>query len=232
MRAGVQSIVAENGKLSQSELSPIPGGQLEHEAAAAWNAPHGPADNGLRPAGAASSYRLYGPITQYGTQQYFYAHQPPLAAWPGTSNHGWGKAVDLAETWMRAWIDEHGAEFGWRKTEAFSEWWHVNYDGSKHFPVFETLERGDHGKRVVKFTRRLAYIHPKGSRNGYVGSWRFRFDKKVEDGVRDFQRDHDLKQDGVIGPKTARRINALFHKQWHRRHRRLARLKHRGEPRK
>ena len=30
---------------------------------------------------------------------------------------------------MRTWINSHGARYGWKKTEAFSEWWHVNYVG-------------------------------------------------------------------------------------------------------
>ena len=28
---------------------------------------------------------------------------------------------------MRSWIDNHGSKYGWRKTEAMGEWWHVNF---------------------------------------------------------------------------------------------------------
>ena len=30
---------------------------------------------------------------------------------------------------MRTVIDQIGASYGWAKTEAPSEWWHVNYVG-------------------------------------------------------------------------------------------------------
>jgi hypothetical protein len=203
--------VAENGKLAAGELSPIPGGQLAHDAAAAWNAKDGPADNGLRPTGSRSSYRLY------ADQQYFWTHQPPLAAYPGTSNHGWGKAVDLAEEWMRSWIDDHGARFGWKKTEAFSEWWHVNFVGGvgPFKPAFEPLSKGDRSKRVKWYTKRLRFIHPRGEKRGYFDHKpRRHFDADVKQAVVRFQRDQGLQDDGVIGEKTAHRISAVFHKQY------------------
>lgn len=199
--------MAENGKLADSELSPIPGGRLEHKAAAAWNAKDGPADNGLRPTGSRSSYRLY------EDQVYFWNNQPPLAASPGNSNHGWGTAVDLAETWMRSWIDDHGARFGWRKTEAFSEWWHVNFVGGVSFPTFVPLKRGSKGKRVRWYTKRLAFIHkPKGP--AFLGRWFWRYTERVEDAVKDFQRQQGLIRDGVIGEQTAHRISEVFHRQY------------------
>jgi Putative peptidoglycan binding domain len=202
---------ASNGRLSASELAPIPGGQLRKDAAAAWNAPGGPADAGLRPTGSRSSYRLY------ADQQYFWDHQPPLAAYPGTSNHGWGIAVDLAEPWMRDWVDEHGAKYGWRKTEAFSEWWHVNYVGGVSFPTFETLKKGSRGKRVRHYTRRLAYIHRRKG-PAYLKRWYWRYKQPVADGVRAFQKSYKLTVDGEIGPKTAAKIDGVFKRQYRARH--------------
>ena len=122
--------MASNGRLGPADLAPIPGGQLANEAAAAWNA--GPAKAGCRPLGPNSSYR------NYAGQQYYWglytSGRGNLAARPGTSNHGWGRAVDLAATWMRTWIDRNGAKYGWRKVEAASEWWHVNYVGGYRAP--------------------------------------------------------------------------------------------------
>lgn len=119
-----------NGTLPNSALTAIPGGRLEHSAAAAWNA--GPGKAGLRPLGPNSSYRTY------AAQQYYWnlyvSGRGNLAARPGTSNHGWGRAVDLAAPWMRSWIDNNGARYGWRKVEAPSEWWHVNYVGGFSAP--------------------------------------------------------------------------------------------------
>lgn len=206
--------MADNGRLPKSALAPIPGGELSKDAAAAWNAPGGPADAGLRPGGPRSSYRTF--EEQEELYQAYLNGTGNLAAVPGTSNHGWGVAVDLAEEWMRTWINEHGAKYGWKKTEAFSEWWHVNYDGSVKFPTFETLKKGSRGKRVVKYTKRLAYIHKPGGK-AFLPRWFWKFKKPVQDAVIKFQAAYDLKTDGVIGPRTAAKIDAVFHRQWHAR---------------
>ena len=125
--------MAENGKLPASDLGPIAGGRLRKDAAAAWNAMNEESRHRygveLRPTGSASSYRTY------EQQQYFwnlYQHGGNLAAYPGTSNHGWGLAVDNATPQMRSIEDEIGGRYGWKKTEAFSEWWHMNYVGGYH----------------------------------------------------------------------------------------------------
>jgi len=207
--------MATNGRLSKSELAPIPGGELRKDAAAAWNAPGGPADAGLRPTGSMSSYRTYD--EQVYLYKLYLEGKGALAAVPGTSNHGWGVAVDLAEPWMRDWIDQHGARYGWKKTEALSEWWHVNYVGGVHFPTFRPLSYPrSRGRRVVRYTKRLKFIR---KRNGqrYIKRWYWRFKKPVRWAVKDFQRDHGLKDDGVIGAKTGSKIDAVFRRQWRRR---------------
>lgn len=68
------------------------------------------------------------------------ARKPHLAATPGTSNHGWGLAVDLscgAETYggaAYAWLDRHGAQYGWtnpawaRPGGSKREPWHWEWD--------------------------------------------------------------------------------------------------------
>jgi lysozyme len=200
-------------------LAPIPGGRLAKDAAAAWNAPGGPGDAGLFPTGDRSTYRLF------DDQVFFWNNQPPLAARPGTSNHGWGTAADLRETWMRAWIDEHGGKYGWRKTEAFSEWWHVNYDGSAHFPTFVVLDKGSRGKRVKRFTRRLAFIRRPGG-DAYLSRPFGTYRDPVVRAVRSFQRDQKLGVDGEIGPKTAAQIDAVFRRQYQNRHEKPRRGEH------
>lgn len=202
--------MASNGKLSKSELAPIPGGELRKDAAAAWNAPGGPADAGLRPTGSRSSYRTYD--EQVELYKLYQEGRGALAAIPGTSNHGWGIAVDLAEQWMRDWMDAHGAKYGWRKTEALSEWWHMNFVGGVSFPTFKPLKKGSHGPRVVRLTKRLAYIHPSGHK-AYLPRFYWKFKKPVQDAVKRFQRDQKLRADGMIGPKTAARINGVFKRQ-------------------
>jgi LysM repeat protein len=81
----------------------------------------------LYPAGPLSAYR------SYAQQSYLYnlylLGQGDLAAPPGTSSHEYGAAVDLADPSMANVIDAIGASYGWAKTEAPGEWWHVNYVG-------------------------------------------------------------------------------------------------------
>lgn len=69
------------------------------------------------------------------TQQEMYAALgPKIAAYPGKSTHGWGKAIDVPElpceyglnTPQRDWLVEHGPEYGWYPIS--SEYWHFNYE--------------------------------------------------------------------------------------------------------
>src|SRR3712207_2611655 len=81
-----------NGLIPPSALCEIGVGshRLRCDAAAAWKAMSAAfaADNGS-PICITDSYRTYaGQVRLYG-------QKPALAAVPGTSNHGWGLAVDL-----------------------------------------------------------------------------------------------------------------------------------------
>jgi len=122
---GIVRAMASNGNLPPSQLTVVPPGRLEKSAAAAWNA--GPGKAGCKLLGPNSGYRTYSSQVYYWNL--YTSGRGNLAARPGTSNHGWGRAVDLAAPWMRDWINKHGARYGWKKTEAPSEWWHVNYVG-------------------------------------------------------------------------------------------------------
>lgn len=120
----------ENGKLPASELAPIAGGQLRADAAAGLNAMNVEARRRgleLRPTGSMSSYRTY--AQQQILWQRYQAGTGNLAARPGTSNHGFGLAVDFATQQMRSTVDQIGAKYGWSKqwSDAPSEWWHVCY---------------------------------------------------------------------------------------------------------
>jgi len=218
---------SNNGRFLDSALAPIkPYGRLLKPCAAAWEA--GPAPAGLEPTGPElSTYRdIEGQERTWATFQ----AGGPVAAVPGTSEHGCGRAIDLKEPWMRSWVDDHGRRYKIFKTEAFSEWWHVNClaEDGDFPPPFVPLKKGSEGKRVVWYTKRLAFIHPKGKNHGYLGSWRWTFDRKVKAGVREFQRDQGLKDDGVIGEKTAHRISAVFHRQYVNRNKRRRLVKAEG----
>ena len=128
--------MASNGQLPSSDLAPIAGGRLRKDAAAGFNAMNVESRKRygveLRPTGPLSSYRDYA-----GQQQLWNAYQNGtgnLAAYPGTSNHGWGLAVDFATPQMRSIVDSIGTKYGWSKSwsDAPSEWWHILYQ-SGHY---------------------------------------------------------------------------------------------------
>jgi LysM repeat protein len=110
---------------------PSPYGEipLEASAAASWNSMREEAlysyGQDIHPAGPASGYRSY--EQQAAMYEAYLNGTGPLAAPPGTSAHEVGTAVDLETPEMRAVIDQIGWGYGWGKTEAPDEWWHINY---------------------------------------------------------------------------------------------------------
>jgi hypothetical protein len=85
----------ENGKIPACALVSITGGgKLHPEAAAQFEKLLAAAKRANRPFTLTSAYRNY--ATQE-TAARAYANQPGRAARPGTSNHGWGVAIDITE---------------------------------------------------------------------------------------------------------------------------------------
>lgn len=92
----------------------------------------------------------------------------PLAAYPGTSLHGWGLSADVG-TEGRAWLTINGHRFGWLPTgKSFGspEPWHFDYMGggditktpgelalatgsSKPFPILIPTSNGDNMIQVI-----------------------------------------------------------------------------------
>ncbi len=200
--------MSANGQLSSSELAAISQGRLRRDAARAWNAMNEESKRRygvtLVPAGPVSSYRTY------AQQQYFWdlyrSGRGNLAAQPGTSNHGWGLAVDLQTQKMRWIVDQIGAEYGWAKrwSDAPSEWWHLKWKAGSYAAVnaaqFTILKYGSRGKRVRWVQHRLrdqGYTSVKVQ--GYFGS-------NTRRCVKLFQKRKGLKPDGIVGRKTWRAL--------------------------
>ena len=128
-----------NGNIPPEALCPLkyaPGESLRSDAAKAFNLMTEAAkqERGT-PLCVSDSYR------SYSDQVAVYRQKPGLAATPGTSNHGWGVAVDFcggverfgsaAHEWMRA----NAGRFGWfhpswaRQGGSKPEAWHWEYGG-------------------------------------------------------------------------------------------------------
>ena len=208
--------MASNGKLPADQLAPIngPNGKADRLAkggsAAGWNAMcHKAKKKGMAipyPTGPNSSYRDY-ESQQYFYDQYLY-HGGNLAAYPGTSNHGWGDAVDCATSSGVSTIKSIGREFGWYWGEVQSEWWRVtfngSYGGSNPGPVDEDtsvvpLKQGDKGKDVHDLQGRLKRLGFHPLKDEYSNS---KFGSQTEQIVKRFQQNNGLKVDGVVGHNT------------------------------
>jgi hypothetical protein len=128
-----------NGNLDPASLCPLwqaPGQQLVSDAAAAFNrmSRYHAATTGS-PLCVTDSYR------SYQDQVAVYQSKPGLAAVPGTSEHGWGKAVDLCGGVERAgspayeWMKANARRFGWfhpdwaEPSGSRPEAWHWEFSG-------------------------------------------------------------------------------------------------------
>lgn len=119
-----------NGRLawdSLCELDFAPQHRLQCDAAAALTAA-----NADYVAQTGASLVLTDSYRSYSLQQRTRALKPRTAARPGTSNHGWGMAVDMDRESAR-WLTEHGADYGWVHPDwahahgSRPEWWHLEY---------------------------------------------------------------------------------------------------------
>ena len=128
-----------NGQIPTDVLCPLWGtsGQiLRADAAASFNAlSRKYAETFRAPICVTDSYR------DYASQVAVRAAKPTLAAVPGTSNHGWGVAVDLCDgvqvfgSLQHEWLKQHAMAYGWfhpswaQAGGSKPEPWHWEYAG-------------------------------------------------------------------------------------------------------
>lgn len=224
----------DNGQAPASALARIsatqPCATLAKPAAAAYNTLSLYTQHSLTVKGCASAYRRLGhqgdgpPGAEvYGSQWYFREYwcffgKCGNAAVPGTSNHGWGKAVDEPD-WVITVINNNGARFGWCKiprtingvscfSDASHESWHVRWTPGiwkQHpnpgpfinYPRFREGSGGAGQARGVEALQRHLRHHGRtGVRvTGYFG-WRTRV------GLKKFQDLHSLRPTGVTNRPT------------------------------
>lgn len=211
--------MSANGKLKDSELTNIAGGgKLRHDAADAWNAfdrflreKHGTSlqvTDSYRPLGKRGDYRR-GVWSQWAAWERYQAGGN-LAAKPGTSNHGWGLAVDVPYG-TQLLIKNYGEAFGWAKkwSDAPGEPWHFkwregDYSAVDKYSVEPTLKQGDkngYNIKLKKLLKKHGYwpnIYPVNNTG---------FGALTTRQVKKFQSDYKLVADGIVGPGTWKALN-------------------------
>lgn len=216
-----------NGRFPSSAISPATGCStgLANNAAAAWNhvavIVHEHTGYWLQSNGPASCYRTYDQQVAL-RNQWCNAGNCSNAAVPGTSNHGWGIAVDAPPQTV-AYIHQYaGGLFGQGYgscSDAQWEDWHVKYcggySGSDPGPygsggggghVFHTLKLHSKGPRVSKLSTHLALLTNLNDKAPHYLAWSKRskvYTRSIKHGVRRLQHDGKLGTDGIYGPKTA-----------------------------
>jgi len=121
-------MTGQNGRLDAASLTSIgTGHKLESSAASAYQRMVEAAKADGVAWGITDSYRTYESQVRVAQQKGLYS-QGGLAAYPGTSKHGWGRAVDLRlDGRASAWLQQNAGKFGF-KTIA-REPWHWEYTG-------------------------------------------------------------------------------------------------------
>jgi hypothetical protein len=212
--------MAVNGRLPASALAPIPGGRLARAAALRWNAmcfylrAHGrpiPMPNG-----PLSSYRTFAGQVLL-RRQWCARGKCGNAAVPGTSNHGWGLAVD---TNQGATVDSV-PQFGFHKRFSDAPWesWHRKWGGfgstlggfRRGYELL-TIRRGSKHHAAIHYLQGLlrgtGYLPRRWKSNG-------RYTLTVRRSVRKFQAKHNLPVDGVVGPITWSVLRAAYDRRHH-----------------
>lgn len=129
-----------NGRIPSSLMSPVPAtvpdsGFLRSDAARQYFSLASAFQREMgRTLVITEGYRSYERQVDYWNR--YQAGTGNLAAYPGTSNHGWGiscdfgSSVDVAGSYMKRWMDAYAPAYGWTPTgNTFSrpEPWHFDY---------------------------------------------------------------------------------------------------------
>jgi len=130
----------KNGRIPADLMQDVGGGKLLHPAAAYWwlamQAACFKAVGGrVYIAGYQDAYRS---LAEQWKKWFISLAGGSTAARPGTSNHGWGMAVDVtyASQRVRSWVHANAAEFNYQRDP--HESWHWNYIGSLTVPTKPT----------------------------------------------------------------------------------------------
>lgn len=118
-----------NGQIPLGALAPIPGGEfMWGPAAHAFTRMAGDAARAGITLPVVDAYRPYEDQVRLADELGLYS-QGGLAAVPGTSQHGWGRAIDLElDDRALAWMRTNAAAYGFHETVP-REPWHWEFHG-------------------------------------------------------------------------------------------------------
>jgi zinc D-Ala-D-Ala carboxypeptidase len=122
-----------NGQIPSEALAPIGVGshRLWAPAATAFQQMSAAAAADGVTIGVTDSYRSYDSQVDLARRKGLYS-QGGLAATPGTSNHGWGLALDLdLDGQAQSWMQEHAWQYGFVESVP-REPWHYEYRPAGH----------------------------------------------------------------------------------------------------
>lgn len=163
--------------------------------------------------------------TQWVVWRKYLAGTGAPAATPGTSNHGWAKALDLASnvnsfgTPEHEWMRANAARFGWKHPDwarqggGREEAWHWEFVGGGTAyprvlrPGASETGLGDQGSRVTEIQNLLR-------KRGYEVTADGDYGLGTATAVLRFQKRRGLKMDGVVGDAT---LKALRPRPFHNR---------------
>jgi hypothetical protein len=207
--------VSPNGSLREDELAPIrgsstrPGGKplLRKDCAALYNDMDASTsvDLSIHETAMRRAYREVA-AQQLARNYWCSLGRCGNAAVVGTSRHGLGINVDLMTGAQRAWVDQHGAAWGWSKkwSDAPNEWWHVTCIPSRatHHPSAQpTLRHGQVGPSIKKVQRLLRARGFKSVPGPGKKGYGF-FGKTTLSAVKRTQHSHHMTSDGIVGSAT------------------------------
>lgn len=208
--------MVQNGRLPLNSLTKtVIGGRLRDDAAAsADRLAYAFYKHFGYPLRATDTYR------DYDTQVILKQQKGPYAATPGTSNHGWGVAVDYSSrinidtSAEHRWMEKNAGAYGWENplwarnsttADGMYEPWHWEYSSSRdrkksaptvRVPSASEVGYGDRGDKVREVQRLL---RERGYKSVSVDG---DFGMATGVAVADFQKSRRLAQVGVVGPKT------------------------------
>lgn len=130
----------------------------------------------------------------------------------------WMVGMDWSNRAGVAAVVRSAASRGWICTLTYPtnpyEGQHANFRKKPVLVLYQPLKFGSKGKRLDKLVRDLYYITRPGTDTRYIPSKNHTvFDKSVLKGVRQFQKDHAQKVDGVVGKSTEAQLEVSVRRE-------------------